>query len=45
MNCCPTSSVHLFGFTWQGWRWHDWEYEKGVMLRYAEERRLVVHSG
>lgn len=45
MNCCQTASLHVFGFTWQGWQWHDWEYEKSVMLRYAEERRLIVHSG
>lgn len=45
MKTCGALSVHLFGFTWEGWRWHDWDYEKSVIQKYAEERRVVVHSG
>jgi hypothetical protein len=45
MNACQRASVHLFGFTWEGWRWHDWDYEKRAIQKYADEGRVVVHSG
>jgi hypothetical protein len=44
LNNYQAASVHLFGFTWQGWRWHEWDHEKRVIQRYANEGRVTVHS-
>jgi hypothetical protein len=44
MKIYRSATVHLFGFTWHGWKWHDWDYEKRQIMHYAKEGRVVVHS-
>lgn len=38
-------AIELFGFSWQGWRWHDWEYERRTIASYVRDGHLKVYSG
>ncbi|MDQ2947592.1 MAG: hypothetical protein M3Y27_16945 [Acidobacteriota bacterium] len=44
MATFPGALLELFGFTWQGWRWHDWDFEKREMLKYEQGGRLNIHT-
>lgn len=42
--CNPAVTLHLFGFTHQGWDGHPWEAERRAVDQFVAAGRIVRHS-
>jgi len=42
--CNPAVTLHLFGFTHQGWDGHPWEAERQAVDQYVAAGRILRHS-
>ncbi len=42
--CNPAVTLHLFGFTHQGWDGHPWEAERRTVDGFVEAGKVVRHS-